>query len=248
MPSVSVVMPVLHNERWQKMLTRAALDTMRVTTDLKFQSIIVEAGTCCFGRYGSADEPNDCYNSTQPGGRLPTDDVWITLERPGGPVVDANEGFRVAAGDLIVYISNDIFVRPGWLEALLECYARFPDCGVATLASSDLKHRPDPGRISEGVYGPFMMFPRGWEFDAESFPTAFADTDLITRIYRTGKRSYRNWSVVISHQPHTTVRDAVVADGEEASRRFHEQRQRYAQKHYGCGLLVYELLVQGHVF
>lgn len=182
MTKISVVMPVKIMEEWQAPMTRCAIDTLRCTTDIPFELIVAESGIHPLFSKG-VDRHIHCKGDSVN--------------------EDTNEGFYQVTGDYTVYTANDIMVRPGWLEALLQCF-EIEDCGIATLASSDLNMTPS-NCIIEGIYGPFMMFENIRVFNHRQFPQAFGDTDLIMQIYKEGKRSYRNHNVIIQHAPHTTL-------------------------------------------
>jgi len=157
-------------------------------------------------------------------------------------VKDTNQAIDAATGDYIVHTGNDIFMKPGWLEALLECF-KIPDCGAATLASSDLKHKPT-NSIMEGIYGPLFMFKKGWRFD-EDYENIFGDTDMIMRIYASGKRSYRNWNVVVTHLYQQTFQPM---DGKQnLAERFDKFKKLFIQKHHQSNLLIFKILVDGVV-
>lgn len=226
---VSVVMPVLIRHEWQRIMTQCAIDTLRCTTELPFELVIPQA-------HRTRNQIYEWRNANK----------VIECRESGNCNADFNEGADAASGDLLVYTGNDVFTRPGWLEALLACFD-IKDCGVATLASADLSHRPDwarlaaSGKIVEGIYGPFMMFGRQWRFDAVRFPQDFGDTDMITRIYRSGKRAYRNWSCVIQHLNRQTIGE----DSALHQRQFEAGHKLYMRRHEDCGLLMYRALSEG---
>ena len=230
-PKVSVVMPVLAPHEWQRSMTRCAIETLRCTTKRAFELVVVQAGNPWINRH------------VAPWGQFVN--RVVNFERPTGNVtMEINAGIDASEGEVIVYTGNDVFVRDGWLEALLETLA-LPGCGVATLASSDLRHaigqmpRDD---ILEGVYGPFMAFrktttqwtpddydgqtiAKGWRFDAEAFPCQFADSDLVARMYEAGLASYRNFKVVIHHLNKQTL-------GTDANQRdFRRSHERFIARH-----------------
>lgn len=216
------MMPVLINERWQYEMTLCAINTLKCTTEHPFELVVAL----------SRKSLEDIYVDLAEWG----DTKCIDVDE-SSPNADCNKGLEACDGDLIVYTGNDVFVRPGWLEALLECF-EIEDCGAATLGNADLKHKPVPA-IMEGVYGPFMMFERGWAFDAETFPCQFGDTDLIMRIYEAGKRMYRNHRVVVEHLLRQTV------GGEANDKDFLAARDRFIRKHAGSKLLMYRALAEG---
>lgn len=224
-PPVSVVLPVKMKHGWQLSMTRHAIETLRCTTDYPFQLVVVETGT---------EYLKDAC------------DLWVYVPEKDSlsPNYDSNLGLAAADGEFIVYTGNDVFVRPGWLEALLVCFG-IPDCGLATLASADLKHTPPAvffGQpiITEGVYGPFMMMRKGEEFDWRRFPSSMGDSDLIMRVYRRGQRMYRNNSVIIEHLNQQTL-------GHEASNRaLEDARRTFVATHSSSPLLfMYRILTEG---
>lgn len=219
-PKFSVMLPVLINEPWQVPMTICAIDTLRLCTDLAFELVIVETGD----RTVEIEKRATTY-----------------IHRPfrTNPTTDCNVGLEACRGEFVVYTGNDVFVRPGWLECLWECF-QIGDCGAATLASADLKHSP-ANIIMEGVYGPFMMFPKHYRFDAVTFPCQFADTDLIMRIYCEGMRMYRNWKTVIHHLNRQTL------SGQDNVEDFKRAHARFSEKFLGCPLLMYKILTEGHV-
>ncbi len=227
-PKVSVIMPILITEKWQAHMTRCAIDTMFSTTKVPFELCIVETGEKW------ADD-------------LKIDGAIRPIKYEHRPekttvVKDLNRAIEMTSGDIIVHTANDVMMRPGWLEALLECFA-IPDCGVATLAASDLKHMPQ-NKIVEGIYGPMYAFKKGWKFD-EAFENIFSDTDMIMRIYNAGFRSYRNWRVVITHlyqQTFTTIDSKA-----ETDRRFEHYKRVFSERHKGNPLIVYKALSEGYI-
>lgn len=48
-----------------------------------------------------------------------------------GFVGSCNAGAAAARGDFLLFLNNDTQVGPGWLDALLRCFAERADCGVA---------------------------------------------------------------------------------------------------------------------
>jgi GT2 family glycosyltransferase len=48
-----------------------------------------------------------------------------------GFVDSCNAGAAVARGEFLLFLNNDTQVTAGWLDALLDCFAERPDCGIA---------------------------------------------------------------------------------------------------------------------
>jgi len=226
MTSISVMMPVLIEHEWQIPMTRCAIDTLRATTEYPFELVVVETGRQAFNNSALVNR-------------------YVHKPERTKPTLDCNAGLEAATGDLVVYTGNDIFTRPGWLEALLSCFAR-ADCGIATLASADLKATNagvyfGQDIITEGLYGPFCMFPRTWRYDAENFPCQFADSDLIMRIYEAGGRMLRNNKVIIEHLNRQTL------SGADNDADFQAAKQRFIELHQQSGLLVFRALAEGWI-
>lgn len=212
-------------------MTACAIDTLFCTTGVPFELVIFE-------RLHPA-RPLGAHSLQARISAMPNC-LWVAEPTTDGPNQDANRALALCKAPKVVYTGNDVFVRDGWLEALLECF-QHPDCGAATLASRDLKHHTRP-TIAEGIYGPFMMFDRSQSFDADTFPSAFGDSDLIMRLYAQGKRQYRNWRVVIEHLNAQTI------NGPEHQRDFEAALARFKTKHEKSShLLMYRVLTEGIV-
>lgn len=226
---VAVVMPTYVTEAWQLAMTRAAVETLRVTADLPFDLVVAN-------RPGKFErELTAIFMKAEA----------HVVETPGRSVNhDTNLGFDRAqelGADLVVYTGNDVFTRPGWLGGLLACFDHDPLCQVATLMPAENRAGLGPRRgIDEGVYGPFMMFSSAHRFDADEFPGVFGDTDLVMRLYREGGRAFRNNDHVVHHFLHQTA----IFGPEE----FAAARERFVARHYGSGLVIFRLLAQGTVF
>jgi GT2 family glycosyltransferase len=48
-----------------------------------------------------------------------------------GFIGSCNAGAAAARGEFLLFLNNDTQVMPGWLDALLRCFAERPDCGIA---------------------------------------------------------------------------------------------------------------------
>ena len=234
-PRATVVMPILLEHSWQWAMTVCALDTLVCTTKEPFNIIVVETESKALAEW----KPLEPLATVEIGYR------HIYIPARSNPTADLNVGLEEVDTEYVIYTGNDIFVRPDWLEALFECF-KLPDCGIATLASADLSGAPlaqyfGSNRIMEGLYGPFMMFGRNWRFDGMNFPSQFADSDLMMRIYTAGQRSYRNNRVIIQHLNRQTINGPVHEAG------LKEAQHMFINKWKTSPLLIYRILTEGWV-
>lgn len=238
-PRISVLLPVLIQAKWQEYMTQCAIETMCCTTDIPFELVLVETAE---EHFESLYEDVSQNISTVMSNQIT---AYKYIHRPERTTIvkDLNAGIDACTGDFIVHTANDIFTRPGWLEALIDVFRACPDAGVATLAASDLKQQP-MDCIMEGIYGPLMMFRNDIRFD-EDYENIFSDSDLIMRIYRRGLRSYRNWRVCVQHLYQQTYQGAFTE--QERNENFERAKNIFIQKHGNCGLFVYRAFTEGFV-
>ncbi len=81
-----------------------------------------------------------------------------------GFIAACNAGLALARGEFVVFLNNDTAVQPGWLEALLDTFDRFPDTG---LAGAKLVY-PD-GRLQEAG-GIVFSDASGWNYGRFEHP------------------------------------------------------------------------------
>lgn len=205
----------------QEIFTQCCIKLMRDLTNIPFELVIVETGSMKFKHYA---------------------DIYLHFSEPSSYTKEFNQAIDQALGDIIVQIANDIFVSQNWLEALLKCF-EIKDCGVATLASSDLKLKSKDA-IMEGIYGPLMAWKYRFKFD-EDFEDIFSDSDLVMRMYEAGYRSLRNWKVMIDHLNQETYSQKYTE--EERANRFSQAREMFIEKHKFSTHLVYRALTEGWI-
>ena len=219
--SVSVVVPCLTEHEWQIHLTRAIISIAKATTKVSFELIITEA-------VGHAFE-DEC-------------DYWYGNQVKGYANADMNAGIDLANGDIVVLLTNDVFVKPGWLEALLQCF-EISDCGMASLGTSD--HRETPiDAITEGLWCPLiaLLNRADFRFDAEVFPSYWGDSDLVMTVYNAGFRAYRNRRVICDHLGRATnTADHIRGRAEEIE----AAKQKFTTRHGSSHLLIYRVLMEG---
>jgi GT2 family glycosyltransferase/glycosyltransferase involved in cell wall biosynthesis len=112
-PVASVIVPV-HNEL---AFTLACLQSLvRHRDATPFEVVVVD------------DASSDATARTLPhipGLRL------VRLDRNAGFIGACNAGAAQARGEFLVFLNNDTYVQPGWLEALLKTFRDHPDTGLA---------------------------------------------------------------------------------------------------------------------
>ena len=228
---VSVVIPCLTEQLWHVYMTVACAKIARTTTEMPYELVISEA----VGQHFRPEYTNEF------GMRI---DRYHHNPRKGFANADQNAGMDLATGDIVVLLTNDVFVKPGWLEALLDCF-KFQDCGMASLGTSD--HRETPTDfITEGIWCPLMAFRREprIRFDAETFPSYWGDYDLVMQVYDHGLRAYRNRRVVVDHLGRATNTSAHPLG---SPKEIEEARNRFMQRWGTSHQLIFRILVEGHI-
>lgn len=222
---VSVILPVMYGDPWQEDLARFAILTLRAKTDIPFELVIVETESDTLGDL--SDQHLVCPNRT-----------CYTK--------DFNAGLRLAKGDLVVHTGIDVIPGQGWLEAMLECFDEFKDCGVATISMGEPGAMIGPympqDTFDESMYGPFMMFRAGWFLDP-LFPGMGGDNDLVMRIYNEGFRAYRNNNVKGFHMNGITWQTAYTQeDRDEITKK---AQSDFHARHGKSPLAMYRMMMRG---
>ena len=97
--------------------------------DVALASIAPQAGAAGAELLVIDDGPSDATRETA--ARHGARDV--AHDAPRGLNAARNSGIDAAVGDLLVFVDDDVDVRPGWLDALLDAHAaEDPDVGVLT--------------------------------------------------------------------------------------------------------------------
>lgn len=229
MTDISVILPVKleQPDNWQIDLTEFAINTMRMHTKKKYELIIVESGTKHLKDYS---------------------DIHIIGHKDSGYTRDVNAGIEVASGKYIVHTANDIIVGPDWLEALVEPFEKVPGCGASTISiigsSAVIGAKETSRAIIEGFSRSLMMVEAGWKLD-EAFTGQHSDSDLIMRIYESGKRSYRNHRAIAyrldgkMHKKNTT-------DKQQAEQ-LHEADMLFRARYESSPLWMAKMILRGTV-
>lgn len=220
---LSMVLPILELSDYHRQLTDYAIANLRETADATFELVIVE----------TAETPRLSAAA----------DVHVHKPNVTSISNDMNAGLEEASGDVAGHTANDIVVAQGWDSALLRPWDLFGDCGATTLLA-DSHRGQQRAEVEEGFYGPIMTYEPSSRFDAETFPNIFADTDLVMRIYREGRRMYRNWRSRVRHigGGEQTWRDVA---GAERPALFAAARDRFWARHQDSGLMMARALYEG---
>ena len=77
------------------------------------------------------DNGSDLSTKKQMETLLKPNDVLITNQKNLGFAKAVNQGIRIAKGEWIIQMNNDIWVWDGWLEALIKTFEDNKNCGMA---------------------------------------------------------------------------------------------------------------------
>jgi GT2 family glycosyltransferase len=150
-------------------------------------------------------------------------------KKPLGFAYSANEGAAAAQSPVLLFLNNDTFLLPGWLEPILHALQNCPDAGMVGNAHWNPRKRrwdhlgivfsPEglPTHMGKGFFwNPFRRL-RAWRavtaaccairkerfWEAKGFDTAFRngweDVDLCLRLGTLGYRHYVEYSSRIYH-------------------------------------------------
>ena len=181
-PSVSIVLPVWIKDDSSRINTLKCITLLRANTKIPFELVIVETASKHF--IGLAD-------------------IYVYEKTRTNPNVSVNRGFRCCNSDYVVFVGNDVFVGDGWLESLIDGF-NIPDCGIATLGNNEHGDTKQD-KIIESIYFSICMVRKedAW-FDPE-YKFVFDDTDMIFRIYTSGRKCYKNLHTIVQHNAHSTL-------------------------------------------
>jgi len=113
-PLVSIVIPVLNNLHFT---IRCVDSIVKNGSDLPYEIIVVDNG--------STDETESYFK-----GLKISHLHYFRLENNLGFVGGCNFGASRARGEYILFLNNDTEAQPGWLDALVETFRSYPDCGA----------------------------------------------------------------------------------------------------------------------
>ncbi|MBS0663747.1 MAG: glycosyltransferase [Verrucomicrobia bacterium] len=210
---VSFIVP-LYN---QLALTRACLGSLRATVpaDLAHEIILVDDG--------STDDTREFLRDLAP------PHVVLLNDRNRGYAASNNRAARVAQGEFLALLNNDLVLAPGWLEPMLAAFRRVPRAGVvgnlqrnATTGALDhagvvfrdggypAHYRDDPAEFAVDGLAEFpavtaacCLVRREWFLRTggfdEGYQNGFEDTDLCLRAREDGLLNLVATGSVVRH-------------------------------------------------
>tara|TARA_Y100000310_G_scaffold171492_1_gene171680 strand:+ start:2639 stop:3316 length:678 start_codon:yes stop_codon:yes gene_type:complete len=215
----------MFGDPWQEDLARFQILTMRAKTKVPFELVIAET------------ESNKLQDLA---------DQYSWAKTRSTYTADFNAGLALSTGKFKVHIGIDVFPGQDWLEALLECFDKFKDCGAATIAMGEPGASIGPfiprETFDEAMYGPLMMFREGWTLDP-MFPDQGSDNDLVLRMYNVGLRSYRNNRTKGFHMNGITWETAFSAEERNAKVVF--AKTNFEERHGDSPLAMYRMMMRG---
>lgn len=217
---VSVVVPILIRSESQHRTTIACLEAARTKTNLPYELVIVETESNFFRAYA---------------------DVYIWEKKRSFSTRSINRGFYAATDEFVVLLTNDVIVSDGWLEHLLDCF-KISDCGLSTLATTQFHHTRQ-NMIAEGIWFSVAAMRKKDAWFDESYEGAWDDSDLLMRVYLSGRRMYRNYNCVVDHKVGMTLYSDAKHDdrSEKAKARFLEKWKDHKDA------WIYNVLVTGYI-
>src|SRR5512146_1152071 len=108
---VSIVLTTWATNEYRMKLLRETVESLRANTTVPYQLVVVDNGD---------EKQTEYVKSICP-------DVHIINEVNQGPGVGRNQGAAATDTPYLVFVDNDVCFCPGWLEASLEVFRKFPD-------------------------------------------------------------------------------------------------------------------------
>jgi len=218
--TISVIIPALITDNRTLSMSIQCIERAQNLTDIKYETVIVETETDYLKDYA---------------------DLFLYEKNKTNATQSINRGFKIATGDYIVLLTNDVFVRQGWLEALMEPFDKKKDCSISTLATSQLGHTFED-RIDEGIWFSVACFKRQIKYFDEIYINSWDDTDFVMRAYLGGGKMYRNYKVVVDHDPGQTQYGK-----EDHLINFNRNKEIFIDKYKDCGHPMYDRLIGGEI-
>lgn len=221
---ITVVIPVYLSKQESFAMTEKCISLAKENSTSRIEWIIVETGSDFF-----KDEA----------------DIHIYEKERSTCTKSINRGFKLATGNKVVLLTNDVYLKPGWDTALEDAF-KIDDCGMATVATTQLRHSRE-NVIKEGIWCSVFMIPNALlkqlgYFD-ENYVNSWDDSDLIMRVYLQGLKMYRNYNVVVDHLIGAThYEDAKHIENYNRNMKYFKDKYEQNKEHR-----MYKILTEGWV-
>lgn len=132
--------------------------------------------------------------------------TYIRRDHAQGCAVGWNQGLRLAKGDYIVVLSDDVTVAPGWLECMRKALDLFPKAMVSAPSVHGMPNQGgEPKEMRRWFPGScFMLRKEALEkigyFDEQFAPFNYEDVDYWTRVWQKGYTTARCFDVEVGHK------------------------------------------------
>lgn len=147
-----------------------------------------------------------------------------------GCAVGWNDGLKVAKGDYLVVISDDVFVNEGWLDCMVNALDQFPNALASMPAVQGMPSGLQPEEVKTWIPASCFMLRKecldivGF-FDEQFYPFNYEDVDYWTRVFQSGHTIARDYSVQVQH-----LEGQVIHSIENNSAIDLKNREKYLQK------------------
>lgn len=217
---VNVVVPVYIRENKLLAMSLKCLSRAKEMTNINYKTIIVETGSNYLVDHA---------------------DIHIYEKKRTTADKSINRAFFCCDSQYTVLLTNDVMVGEGWLEALLEPFNKYEDCGVTTLGSDQFGH-VKKNVIEEGIWGSVFCIPSEYAQFDENYVNSWEDSDLWMQMYTRGYKMYRNFNCIVGHKAGSTVyEDKMTQDNYERNRAY------FTEKWKDSKLPLYEILTKGYI-
>jgi len=221
----SVIMPVLLREQQHRVVVESCLKSIEANSK-DYELIIIDDGSSLMTGF-LRDEATTYIRHKENMGIAPS---W-------------NDGIKLARGEYLAIVNDDIVVHEDWLEGLRRPFLELENVGVTAPAVLHIPH-------SEGIVEDFTWFPgfcfmfnrntmkkvaeldkeRNWGmlgvFDERFVPYNGEDVDFWERNLMSGLKLFRNYNVIINHREG----DVIHALG-NYEKRSKEANEQFTKKH-----------------
>jgi len=161
------------------------------------------------------------------------DQADVYIKHTGGNkgcAVGWNDGLKVAKGDYLVIISDDVYVKDGWLECMVNALELFPNALASMPAVEKMPAGIKPEETRTWIPAcVFMLKPETLKivgyFDEQFHPFNYEDVDYWTRVFKSGHTIARDYSVQVRHDEGQVIH-SFDNNGEVDSK----NRERYLKK------------------